>query len=762
VHRLEREGLLERLDLRPLSDAETVLLAESVLDGSTVDDEVVAVLYERTGGNPFLCVELLRAFSVGGAGVRPTEAVSPGELAALVPATIRDAIAERASRLASAARTALGWAAVLPEPFTYEELEVVGGRGAGNAPEELAEAGFVVGDGDGRWNFSHSIIRDAVYREVPVAERVRRHGKVADALADGPPERLAPQLEYARRWGDAAEVYLRLGTAALTSGEGEDAARLYEKSDELGGMCGDERLQHEARAGRVLALVRAGDGGNARREASALLAELRVKAEPAARLHFLSSYANELMLVHDAADLEGARAALDEAEPLIKHAKGPVLAEALSTRAWLWLRTGDRSRALADAGAAADIARATSDVGLEARVLLPLGLSVGMSRSAVEGVGILERAAQLALAANLPIAAGRAYTNLSFLATLSGDDAGACTFIRLGLAIDGVPPSLKAVLHSNLGFAAARLGDLDAGLAHQLAAMRAAALGGPLTRMKVACALGYVYLWRGELTAVRRLLDSYNLSSGDIKETRASELWGLLLEEERAPAEALIHYRNGSVLPDPISVNCEAGIARTMVATGDPGGARAALARMDGLIARWPDTEWMRDEACGWVAEAERRTVAAVGHFQAAASASTRTYDAVRLRLEAARLGEDRERVKSAIDEFEQLGAARGADRARGVARALGMRPGRRRSAAGALSGREQEIAQLVAAGQTNAEIAAALYLSPRTVERHVGNILGKLGYRSRVQIVRDAAAGRLPGVGGTVDAVTSQPAEEP
>jgi DNA-binding NarL/FixJ family response regulator len=61
------------------------------------------------------------------------------------------------------------------------------------------------------------------------------------------------------------------------------------------------------------------------------------------------------------------------------------------------------------------------------------------------------------------------------------------------------------------------------------------------------------------------------------------------------------------------------------------------------------------------------------------------------------------------------------------------------------LSAREQEVAQLVAAGKTNAEIAAALYLSIRTVERHVGSILSKVGYRSRVRIASEATAGPLP-----------------
>jgi DNA-binding NarL/FixJ family response regulator len=92
------------------------------------------------------------------------------------------------------------------------------------------------------------------------------------------------------------------------------------------------------------------------------------------------------------------------------------------------------------------------------------------------------------------------------------------------------------------------------------------------------------------------------------------------------------------------------------------------------------------------------------------------------------------------------MGARHAADRARAMARSLGMRPGRRHVAEGGLSAREQEVAQLVVSGQTNSEIAAALYLSPRTVERHVGNILTKLGYRSRVEIAREVATGHPPG----------------
>ncbi len=53
------------------------------------------------------------------------------------------------------------------------------------------------------------------------------------------------------------------------------------------------------------------------------------------------------------------------------------------------------------------------------------------------------------------------------------------------------------------------------------------------------------------------------------------------------------------------------------------------------------------------------------------------------------------------------------------------------------LTSREQEIAELIAKGSSNREIAGRLVISPRTVEKHIGNILSKLGLTSRSQIVR-------------------------
>ena len=57
------------------------------------------------------------------------------------------------------------------------------------------------------------------------------------------------------------------------------------------------------------------------------------------------------------------------------------------------------------------------------------------------------------------------------------------------------------------------------------------------------------------------------------------------------------------------------------------------------------------------------------------------------------------------------------------------------------LTAREREIAELVAAGRTNREVAEQLVLSTRTIEAHLRNIYAKLGVRSRVELARDLGA---------------------
>lgn len=99
------------------------------------------------------------------------------------------------------------------------------------------------------------------------------------------------------------------------------------------------------------------------------------------------------------------------------------------------------------------------------------------------------------------------------------------------------------------------------------------------------------------------------------------------------------------------------------------------------------------------------------------------------------------EAFRGAGEAAERLEAGTERALAEGALRALGVRTWRRGRAMkadeglAALTGREREIATMVAAGATNPDIAQSLFLSRKTVERHVSNVMAKLGVRNRAQL---------------------------
>jgi DNA-binding NarL/FixJ family response regulator len=92
--------------------------------------------------------------------------------------------------------------------------------------------------------------------------------------------------------------------------------------------------------------------------------------------------------------------------------------------------------------------------------------------------------------------------------------------------------------------------------------------------------------------------------------------------------------------------------------------------------------------------------------------------------------------AKTALEAFEHLDAARHADEAAALLRALGAPIRTGPKGAGALTRRETEVLELVGAGLSNVEIGERLFISRKTVEHHVSNLLAKLGLRNRTQAV--------------------------
>ncbi len=96
--------------------------------------------------------------------------------------------------------------------------------------------------------------------------------------------------------------------------------------------------------------------------------------------------------------------------------------------------------------------------------------------------------------------------------------------------------------------------------------------------------------------------------------------------------------------------------------------------------------------------------------------------------------------ARAAYDAFEQLHAARQVDAAAALLRSLGVKVASAMPDGGPLTRREREVLALLGEGLSNPEIAARLFISRKTVEHHVGNVLSKLGLRSRAEAAAHAA----------------------
>jgi DNA-binding CsgD family transcriptional regulator len=184
------------------------------------------------------------------------------------------------------------------------------------------------------------------------------------------------------------------------------------------------------------------------------------------------------------------------------------------------------------------------------------------------------------------------------------------------------------------------------------------------------------------------------------------------------------------------------------VAAGDveEGAARLAPYREDSVRSGLPRFEALSARAAAVIAFARGDQKAALSEFEVALSQHERFDDAYQLGRTLLALGSAQRRLRSraaaaetlgrAVGHFESTGAALWADRARTERARIGGRP----AATSGLTATEQQIAELVRVGRSNAEVARALSISPRTVEWNLSKIYRKLRVGSRTELAAKLA----------------------
>jgi DNA-binding CsgD family transcriptional regulator len=708
---------------------------------------VARALADAAAGNPLALVELPATL-----GPRQRAGQAALDLPLAPGARLQRTIIRRIEALSGQARRALLVAAA----YQGDDLATIAaacaeaGTDVGSLAE--AEARALVRMGEGRVTFGHPLIRGAAYHEATAGERRGAHRALGAALAGerrawhlaaavvGPNEPVAAELERAagaaagRRGFASPSAALeraarlspdrrQLARRLLAAGETAVAAGLPERAlallDEAAGAAGEPGLRSRAEHLRCLIILWSG-GAETAADLLAAEAERAVARDPQ---HAAAMFADAAAACAALGQCRRALAVAERAAALLGDGGEPaVRVHVLAVLSWGLVLRGQTPRALPVldeverlAGAIDLLSPAAQSVLLALNMRLPTG---ELERARDAGLAICQRAREAGAIGALPnplvFAADAAYRLGDWALTDSW------TGEALGVAEE-------TGQYNWLGHALLVRGRLDAARGREEESGRAA---------RTAIALSESRNLASGLVFARAILGFLALGLERVDEAIAE-----LETVERLAADCgleepvLIPWA-----PDLVEAYARAGRAgdagrvlatleRQAAATGTAV-ANAALARCRGTLA--DDFGAAFAEALDWD---DRRPMP----FERA-----RTLLAFGRRLHRARRRmEARDRLREALASFERLGADPWAAQARRELRAAGAR--RRPAGDDSLTPQELRVAAAVARGASNREVAAELFLAPKTVEFHLRQIYRKLGVRSRAQLAARLAREATP-----------------
>lgn len=705
--------------------------------------EVIKALHAASGGNPFLSGVLVDELAA--LGLPLDDACTAEKVGTLGPSTVFRATLGRLPAEAVALAGAVAVLGSQADPWQAAELAEVGDLPA--AVEALTTANVLV-TGE-HLGFVHPVVREAVLTGLGPIARASLHARAAKALweSHAPADRVAAHLVHAPRGTlpNAADVLRKAAATLLSAGDARTAAAHLARAV-------DERPDDAAlRAELGRALLRTGDAVNAHRHLKAAAQGL-----PDAELVAAAASAT--------AAIEGPAAAIAELTEAI--AARPDGESRLHLEARLAVFRSflpdQRQVASAHLSGYAGLAGGTPDE----RTLL--GLLAQMGRYEVWPHDEVATTATRALAngAYLDDATGSTDAMVAWLVALlalmaaDGVDTARHEIERARLRVrrHGSPIEFAMVANASL-FLNWRVGNMQVVEAEAEGALAAVAHEDPVSEVISLRATSthfavYAALERGDVAAATAFITAFDSAHANARLTMPMiwlhEVRALIALAEgdarRAMAQA---YRQRDAMHqvhvDPPTIPWRAPAARASLQLGEH------------ELALELATEQL-DVARKWGAATE---VGAALRLLAHADTSARlelltesvsVLEGSPSRLELARslvdLGEAlrvarrrtdaREPLHRAIDLAGECGSATLRTRAVEALEALGDRP-RRQVVVGAeaLTASERRVADLAAAGRANREIAQELFVTPKTVENHLGRIYTKLGIAGR----RDLAA---------------------